>query len=332
MASSNTLVIYAALAGDLAVAITKFVAAGLTGSSSMLSEGVHSLVDSSTQVVLLYGQHRARRQPDRGHPFGHGREVYFWSFIVSLLIFALGAGVSGYEGIVHIVKPTEIESFRVNYVVLALSFLFDGASWIVAFREFNRARGDRGFLEAARRSKDPTGFMTLFEDSASVIGVAIAALGSLAVQLTGLAWLDGMASVLIAVLLGMTGLFLARESKGLLLGEQADEGLMASILDLTREQPSIDDANGLYTVQMAPDQILAALSLEFEDGLTTQDIERTVERLETSIRARHPDVVALFVKPQTRGTFERLRGERLAAAAERAGEAPLPDVAPSPGI
>ena len=180
MASQNSskTVIYAALAGNLLVAATKFVAAAISGSSSMLSEGVHSLVDTFNEVLLLYGLRRSRRMPDPVHPLGYGRELYFWSFIVAVLLFALGAGVSIYEGVQHMLKPAPIHNPTVNYVVLALSLVFEGASWGVALRAFRAAKGDLSYWQAVRRSKDPPSFMVLFEDSAALIGIAIAALGT----------------------------------------------------------------------------------------------------------------------------------------------------------
>jgi cation diffusion facilitator family transporter len=317
--SESKFVIYAALAGNFLVAATKFVAAAWTGSSSMLSEGVHSLVDTSNEGLLLYGLRRSQRQPDSRHPLGYGRELYFWSFIVALMLFALGAGVSVYEGIAHIMEPREVEDVAVNYVVLALAALFEGGSWIVALRAFRRTKGEQTYWQAIRRSKDPPTFIVLFEDSAALIGIAIAAIGIFSASHFQRPAFDGVASILIGLVLAATAAILARESKGLLIGERASEGTIASILSLARSHAGVAGAEVAITVHMAPDQIVVALNVEFDDALTAPQIEATVAAMEEKIRARHPEVVSLFVKPQSAGRAGRAppsgSGERLASAA-----------------
>ncbi|MBS7458422.1 cation diffusion facilitator family transporter [Coralloluteibacterium stylophorae] len=305
--TGSRLVIYAALAGNLLIALTKFGAAAFTGSAAMLSEGVHSLVDTGNQGLLLYGMHRAAKPADRKHPLGHGRELYFWSFIVALLVFALGAGVSIYQGIHHLAEPEPIQNPRVNYVVLGLSLLFEGSSWFLALREFRGLKGRRGYIEAVRRSKDPTTFTVLFEDSAALVGLLIALAGVAGAQLTGLAWLDGAASIGIGLVLAVTAVFLARETKALLIGEAAYPETVASILRIAADDPDIASANGVVSTQLGPQQIVIALSAEFEDGLDAPAIERAVLRVEQAMRAAHPEIVALFVKPQTAATWRRAR-------------------------
>jgi cation diffusion facilitator family transporter len=300
---SSRRVVYAALVGNLLVAITKAAAAAWTGSSAMLSEAIHSFVDTGNEVLLLYGLRRAGRRADREHPLGHGRELYFWSFIVALLVFALGATVSLYQGVLHVLEPEPISDPLVSYIVLAFAFLFEGGSWWVALRQFIAAKGELGFYEAFRRSKDPPSFMVLFEDSAALIGILIAALGTFAATQLGAPIFDGLASVMIGLVLAATAGLLARESKSLLIGEQADNRLADSIRRLAAEEGSGSRVNGLMTVQLAPDQILAALSLEFADDVRAPEIEEQVIALERRIRAAHPDVVTLFVKPQTARTF-----------------------------
>ncbi|MBS0249589.1 MAG: cation diffusion facilitator family transporter [Proteobacteria bacterium] len=302
-------VVYAALIGNLLVAATKFVAAAVTGSSSMLSEAVHSLVDTGNEALLLYGYFRAGRRPDDSHPLGYGRELYFWSFIVSLLLFAIGAGVSIYEGIDHIIEPSPISNPAVNYIVLALSAVFEGASWWIALKRFGKLKGRRGYWETVRDSKDPPSFMVLFEDTAALIGIAIAAAGNFAVQYWDISWVDGAASILIGVVLAIAATVLARENKALLIGERASDEVINSILSLAISEQSIDGANNVFAIHLAPDQILVALSLEFADELRTPQIEAAVVRLEERIRAKHPEVIALFIKPQTRRTFEKMRAE-----------------------
>ena len=302
--SSSKLVIYAALAGNLLVALTKASAAAWTGSSAMLSEAVHSLVDTGNEVLLLYGMRRSARQADPEHPLGYGRELYFWSFIVALMFFALGAGVSLYEGILHILFPKPITDPLVNYLVLALAFLFEGVSWLVALRQFRALKGPLGYYEAFRRSKDPISFMVLFEDSAALIGILIAALGTFAATTLDAPVFDGVASILIGLVLAGTASLLARESKSLLLGERADIKLSESILRIAEEGSLATRANGVLTVHLAPDQILVALSLEFADDLRAPQIEDAVINIERKIRAAHPEVVTLFVKPQTAIAFK----------------------------
>ncbi|HET9725677.1 MAG TPA: cation diffusion facilitator family transporter [Gemmatimonadales bacterium] len=304
--ASSRPAVYAALVGNLLVAASKTVAAVWTGSSAMVSEAVHSFVDSGNEVLLLYGMHRAARPPDREHPVGHGRELYFWSFIVALLVFALGAGVSLYEGVLHISHPEPITDPRVSYIVLALAAVFEGGSWIVSVRQFNASRGQRGFYEAFRRSKDPPSFLVLFEDTAALVGIAMAAAGTFAAVRLQQPVYDGVASILIGLLLAGVAMLLAQESKSLLIGERADRRLADSVLGIAAGAPGVARANGVLTFQLAPDQILLALSLEFTDDLRTPEIEAAVVELERRIREAHPEVVTMFVKPQTPGTYQEI--------------------------
>ncbi|MFC5496860.1 cation diffusion facilitator family transporter [Caenimonas terrae] len=301
--SSSKTVVYAALAGNLLVALTKGVAAALSGSSSMLSEAVHSLVDTGNELLLLYGMHRAAKAATPEHPIGYGRELYFWSFIVAVLIFALGAGVSIFEGVSHIRNPEPVERAWVNYAVLGLAFVFEGVSWVISLRQYRAAMGDLGFFEAFRKSKDPPSFMVFFEDSAALVGIVLAAAGTYASDSLDLPVLDGAASIAIGLVLAVVAVLLARESKSLLIGERADRALSDSILRVAGEVPSVARANGLITVQMAPDQVVAMLSLEFADELRTPEIEKAVTEIEQRVRQAHPEVVSLFVKPQTHRTY-----------------------------
>ncbi|CAN7215101.1 cation diffusion facilitator family transporter [Mesorhizobium sp. LjRoot246] len=300
-------VIYAALAGNLAIALTKFAAAFFTGSSAMLSEGVHSLVDTGNGGLLLYGMRRAARPPDRTHPLGYGRELYFWSFIVALLVFAVGAGVSFYEGVIHIMAPEPVANAEVTYIVLALSFLFEGSSWLVALKEFRREKGKQGWLRAVQSSKDPSVYTVLFEDSAALLGLIVAFAGILASELLEMPELDGAASIGIGLILGATAAFLARESKGLLIGEPASPEVQRQVLAIAQHDPAVQRANGVLTVHMGPTEIVAGLSIEFEDHLTAPEIEACVERLEAKLKEEMPEITRLFVKPQTSGTWEKRR-------------------------
>jgi cation diffusion facilitator family transporter len=305
--SSSKIAIYAALAGNVLVAVTKFVAAAVSGSSSMLSEGVHSLVDTLNEVLLLYGLRRSGRAPDLVHPLGYGRELYFWSFIVAVLLFALGAGASILQGISRVRSPQPIENATVNYVVLALSFLFEGVSWRISQRTFRATKGDLGYWQAVRRSKDPSSFIVLFEDSAALVGIAIAALGTYLADSLRMPVYDGVASIVIGLVLAGVAALLARESKRLLIGESAAPEIAASIGELAARLPGVQRADALFTVHLAPEQIAVGLSVEFADEMRTPELEATVAELERCIRERHPEVVALFVKPQTAGAYERAR-------------------------
>lgn len=309
-------VIYAALAGNLAIALTKFAAAFFTGSSAMLSEGVHSLVDTGNGGLLLYGMHRAARPADRSHPLGHGRELYFWSFIVALLVFALGAGVSLYEGVVHVLAPEPVVNAKVNYIVLGLSFLFEGSSWLIALKEFRKEKGRLGWLKAVQLSKDPSIYTVLFEDSAALLGLVVAFAGILGAQLLEIPELDGVASIGIALILGTAAIFLARESKGLLIGEPASPEVQKKVLAIAQDDPAVQRANGVLTVHMGPDEIVAGLSIEFEDHLSAPEIEACVERIETRLKAEMPEIARLFVKPQTSGSWEKRRKVIEAASGE----------------
>jgi len=302
--------IYAALAGNCLVAITKFVAAAWTGSASMLSEGIHSLVDMGNELLLLYGDHRAKRLPDLARPLGYGRELYFWSFIVALLVFALGSGATLIQGVMHIFNPRPIEDAYVNYIVLATALMFEGASWWVSIREFRKEKGSAGYFEAFRRSKDPTNFMVLFEDSAALIGILVALAGTWSATTFQLPALDGVASILIGLVLGTTALLLAQETKSLLMGEPADPEVVNSLTDIAAEDSAVISINGIVTVHIGPRHVMVALSVEFADNLTTTDLETKVAEIEDRVHALHPEVIALFVKPQTPSRFMESRQQR----------------------
>jgi cation diffusion facilitator family transporter len=294
----NKLVLFAALGANLGIAVAKFVAAAFTGSSAMLTEGFHSVVDSANQLLLLYGHKASRRPPDLVHPMGYGRELYFWSFVVAILIFATGAGLSIYEGLRHIAEPGPIEDATLAYVVLAISLVLEGGSWLTAMREFRSTQGELGWWQAVRRSKDPTTFIVLFEDSAAMFGLVIAALGVFLAHWTGNPSWDGAASIVIGCALAVVAFMLARESKGLLIGEPASPDLREAVMRTARETDGVERAQIVFSVHMAPEQVVVALSLEFRDDMMADEIEATVDQLESRIQERHPDVIAIFVKPE----------------------------------
>lgn len=294
------IVLYGALAANLGIAVAKFVAAAISGSSSMLTEGVHSLVDSGNQVLLLYGQKRASRKPDPTHPFGYGRELYFWAFVVAILIFAIGAGVSIYEGVVHIQQPHAIEDPTLNYIVLGIAFLMEGASWALAVREFDRGRGEQTWWQAIHRSKDPPGFIVLFEDSAALIGLVIAAVGVWASVHFADPRIDGVASVLIGCVLAGVAVLLARESKELLIGEAADPVLIAQIREVLNGNPCIDAVNHIRTIHTSPQAIFVAISADFADDLSMGNAETLIEELEQRVKALSRWITSIYIRPEKR--------------------------------
>ncbi len=293
-------VLYGALAANLGIGVAKFVAAGLTGSSSMLTEGVHSCVDSLNQVLLLYGQKRSRRAPDQVHPFGYGRELYFWAFVVAILIFAVGAGVSIWEGWRHIQAPEPLEDPTVNYIVIAVAVLLEGSSWMLAVREFDRARGKLGWWQAIRRSKDPATFIVLFEDSAALAGLAVAGLGVWSSHAAGDARLDGVASIVIGLILAAVAVLLAREAKGLLIGERTDPETIARIRALVTSHPEVVAVNHVRTVHTAPDSIFVAISAEFAPALTMAEAEPLIEAIEAELHDALPSLSSIYIRPERR--------------------------------
>ena len=304
-ASHNNRTLLIAFAANLGIAVSKFIAAAVTGSSAMLTEGVRSVVDSTNQMLLMWGRRQSRKPPDKYHPLGYGRELYFWSFVVAVLVFALGAGVSIYEGILHIMEPEAAVSPLVAYGVLLVAFLLEGWSTLEAFREFKAAKGDLGWIEAISRSKDPPGFIVLLENGAAMAGIVAAAIGVFLSQLTHNPFFDGAASVVIGVILGVTALVLARESKGLLIGESADPVLVRGLRDLACGRPGIVGVGHVLTVHSAPDQITAMINVDFRDDILAGEVERIVREIETEAHDRWPEVRRLFVRPMQGAAEER---------------------------
>jgi cation diffusion facilitator family transporter len=300
VAKGGKTVIYAALAGNAAIAVTKFLAAGYTGSSAMLSEAVHSVVDTGNQGLLLLGIARSKRPADREHPFGYGMEVYFWAFVVAILIFGLGAGISFYEGFSQFADPHPVTNYLVNYAVLGAAMVFEGVAWTMALREFNRVRGSRSILTEVRRSKDPTVFTVLFEDSAAMLGLTVAFAGLLASQFLGLAWADAAASIGIGIILALAAAGLAYETKSLLTGEAAVPATVDTIRRMALSEPAVRGVNELRSVHFGPESILANISLDFADGTDLAEVERTVSRLERRIKERFPEISNVFVEVQAR--------------------------------
>ena len=309
MAHESKTTIFAALAGNAGIAATKFAAAWWTGSSAMLSEAIHSLVDTGNQLLMLYGLRRSARPATPDHPFGFGLELYFWTFVVAILIFGLGAGVSILEGVDKIRNPHPVETPWVNYAVLAASTLFEGATWLIALRAFRRQSRNAHVFQAVQLSKDPTVFTVLIEDSAALSGLALAAAGLAGAQVLGLPWLDGVASVLIGLLLAGTATFLARECKGLLMGEAADPATRTGLRRIAASNPGVVAVNEVLTMHFGPVDVLAVLSLDFENALTADDVEIAVSGIEQQIKQEYPIVRRIFVEAQSREGHQRAQQE-----------------------
>jgi len=298
MSSSSKKVIYAALAGNGLISITKFIAAFYSGSSAMLSEGIHSLVDTGNQILLLHGLKKAQQPADEQFPFGHGKEIYFWSFVVAILIFAVGSGVSIYEGIHHILSPTAMGDPSLSFYVLGLAMLFEGAAWFFALREFTRSKGKWGFIDAVKRGKDPSMFVVLFEDSAAMLGLIVAFAGIAAAHYTGNPLYDGIASVIIGLILGGTAIWLAYETKSLLIGESANPELVSEIRDIVSNYNAVESINELLTMHMGPDFVLATMNVDFNDDISTGQLEQTIADMDRQIKQNCPRVKRVFIEAE----------------------------------
>ncbi|TFW09766.1 cation transporter [Oxalobacteraceae bacterium OM1] len=298
MEEGSRKVVYAALAGNLLIALSKFGGAWYTGSSAMLSEGVHSLVDTGNELLLLYGMRRAQLPPDSRFPFGHGKEIYFWSFVVALLVFALGAGVSAYEGVHHIRHPEPMENPLVNYVIIGLSMLFEGASWTVALKEFRKQKGGQGYIAAIRRGKDPTTFTVLFEDTAALLGLLVALAGVALTATTGNPLYDGIASIAIAVILAATAFWLARETKGLLIGEAANTEVVEGIRRLISCDEEVQRVDEILTLHMGPEYILVNISLQIAPQVERARVHEVFDNIDRRIKERFHNVRRVFIESQ----------------------------------
>jgi cation diffusion facilitator family transporter len=298
MQTESRTAIFAAIAGNLAIAATKFVAAFFTGSSAMLSEGIHSLVDTGNGGLLLLGFRMSRKPPDANHPFGHGKELYFWSLVVAILIFALGGGMSVYEGVTHLSHPQVHHSIW-NYVVLGFAIVFESVSFYFAYRAFRSQMSGQGVFEAIRASKDPTTFTVLFEDTAALLGLIVAFLGIFLGHLLNNPYLDGVASIVIGAILAVVAGFLAYESKGLLIGEGVDPRTLASIRSIVSADPAVEGTKKLLTMHFSPDDVLLTLDIGFKKHLTAEEIAAAVNRLENKIQDQHPEIKHIFIEAKS---------------------------------
>lgn len=287
---------FAAFTGNSIIAAAKFVAAAFTGSSAMIAEGVHSVVDAVNNLLMLLGIHRSRAGATRAHPFGHGKELYFWSLIVAIVIFGIGGGISIYEGILHLIEPAPISDPTWSYVVLAISFVADGVTLILAYRELRRSDEHRSLWRSVRAGKDPTKFMVVLEDGAATLGVLVAAGGVALTHVTRIPYFDGAASIVIGLLLCAVALVLAMESKGLLLGESAAPEVVEELRGIVCSDPDVVDVRNVLTMHLGPYELLLNLDVQFRAGLRGETIGAAVRRIERAVRARRPEVSRIFLE------------------------------------
>jgi cation diffusion facilitator family transporter len=298
MQTESRTAIFAAIAGNLAIAATKFVAAFFTGSSAMLSEGIHSLVDTGNGWLMLLGFRQSQKPPDADHPFGHGKELYFWSLVVAILIFALGGGMSVYEGVTHLSHP-QVHHSILNYLVLGFAIVFESLSFYFAYRAFRTEMSGQGVFETIRSSKDPTTFTVLFEDTAALLGLLVAFVGIFLGHWLNNPYLDGVASIVIGLILAVVAGFLAYESKGLLIGEGVDPAVLASIRSIAAADPAVAEVRKSLTMHFSPDDVLLTLDLGFKKHLTAEKIAAAVNRLEKQIRDQHPEIKHIFIEAKS---------------------------------
>ena len=299
--SESTFAIYAAIAGNLAIAVTKFVAAAFTGSSAMLSEAIHSMVDTGNGLLMLLGVRKSHKPPDSDHPFGHGHELYFWTLIVGVLVFAVGGGMSVYEGITHILHPTSTENLVWSYAVLGFATVFEGTSWLFGLKAFNAERGRKGVMETIHDTKDPSSFTVLLEDSAALLGLVFAFLGIFLGSQLGLPRLDGVASVLIGLLLCGVAVLMVYESKGLLIGEGLDRESLKSIRALVKADPAVEWVGHLHTMYLGPHEVLLTIELRFRGNISSLEVRHGARRLRETIQSQHPDVSRIFFGAEALG-------------------------------
>jgi cation diffusion facilitator family transporter len=297
--AESRIAIYGAIAANVAIAVTKFIVAGISGSSAMLSEGIHSTVDTANDLLLLVGVKRSEQPASALHPFGHGKELYFWSLIVAVLIFGAGGGVSFYEGVVHVLNPKPLEEAMWNYVVLAAAAVFEGISFAIAFRQFSREKGDKPLWKALRTSKDPSTYTVLAEDGAALLGLGLAALGVFASHSLDMPVLDGVASMAIGVLLAGVAVLLIRESRGLLVGEGIAKETAQSIRETALGEPIVTDVGPILSMYVGAEDVLVTFAATFEPTASAQDVASTVARIEGAIRRQYPKITRIYIEPGT---------------------------------
>ena len=295
-ASGSKLAIYGAITANLIIAVAKFIASFFTGSAAMLSEGIHSVVDSTNGLLLLYGIKRSKIPADLKHSFGYGKEVYFWSFVVALLIFALGGGIAIYEGVLHVLQPEPIANTKINYIVLGVAFFVEGASLIVALKEFSGSITLRGLLKRIRRSKDAAGFAVIIEDLGAMVGLIIAFIGVFVGDFFNVVYADGIASIIIGLILTSMAVILATETKGLLLGESLRDDEVRKIERLLNKHQGINKHGLIKSIHFGPQSVLVAIDVEFSDKYSIDALEIEIERIEKEIKNLLPHVDKVYLE------------------------------------
>jgi len=300
--SGSKIAVLAAVAGNLAIAVTKFIAAAITGSSAMISEGIHSIVDTGNGLLLLRGIKRAAVPAGRRHPFGHGKDLYFYSLVVAVSIFGIGGGMSLYEGIAHIrhVAPDAASTNpAVNYLVLAIAFVIEGISFSIAYGQFRKAKGTKSAWRFIKDCKDPSLFTVVLEDTAALIGLVLAFLGVFLGHVFHNPYLDGAASIAIGILLMGVAFLLATETKGLLIGEGADEDVLAEIRGIVDGDEDVERAGDILTMYMGPDNLLVNLGVQFKHGARDEEIHRSIRRIESAISKAHPECRRVYIEAES---------------------------------
>jgi cation diffusion facilitator family transporter len=316
--ANSKVAIYGAVAANVAIAVTKFVVAGITGSSAMLSEGIHSAVDTFNGILLLVGLKLSQRPATPEHPFGHGKELYFWSLIVAVLIFGVGGGLSFYEGVHQVRHPQPMQDPMWNYVVLGVAAVFEGSSFVIALRQFLKQAGNTPFWEALHRSKDPTTYTVLAEDSAALIGLVVAAVGIALSQRLGKPVLDGAASIIIGLLLAGVAVALIWESRSLLIGEGIRPETARAIRSIALAQPKVRDVGRVLSMYVGPDDVLVTMDLDFDDGTAAADAGTAIAAVERQVRERYPMIKRLFIEAGAAPAQQRWsRPDSTQAPAER---------------
>lgn len=296
MAQQSNVAVYAALIGNIGIAVIKFVAAVFTGSSAMLSEGIHSTVDSGNQMLLLLGIKRSKKPPDEDHPFGHGKELYFWTLIVAMLFFSIGGGFSLYEGILHIRHPEKMKDVRWNYAVLGVSVIFESISFIIATRHLLKKKRPVSFWKRLRRSKDPSLFVVIFEDGAALTGLFIAFCGVFLSHRLDNPLFDSLASVIIGLLLASIAIIMIIESRNLLMGESAPPEMVEKIYNMVMKDRDVVAIQKPLTMHMSPEEIILAINVEFHNNMPANHLAATINRLERGIQQQFPEIKQIFIE------------------------------------
>jgi cation diffusion facilitator family transporter len=294
--AESRIAVYGAMAANVVIAATKLAVAAVTGSSAMLAEAIHSMVDTGNGALLLVGLKLSHRPATPQHPFGHGKELYFWSLIVAVLIFGLGGGVSLFEGIQHLRQPIELTDPFWNYVVLALALVFEGSSFLLAWRQFKRQRGDTPAYEAFQASKDPSNYTIVAEDSAALLGLVIAAAGVFFSHWLDMPRLDALASVLIGLLLAGVAVLLIRESRGLLVGEGIKAETAQAIRDIACREDSVRRVGPVLSMYVGAEDILVTLDVGFGGATPASEVAETIRRIEHEVRERFPKVRRIYIE------------------------------------